>query len=294
MKSNTPDLLKFKRLQRRLGASVPTVCGLLELLWISTSKNAPQGDIGRFTNEEIAIGCFWDGDPDLLVNSLLECGWLDASEEHRLVVHDWAEHCPSWVKGNLASQKKEFVQPAKQGAKGGAKPPAIGAPAEGGAPSGAPPSQVKSSQVKPSESGEPLSPPHTPAKSELDLEKPISKSRHGNDPAFVEVWEMWKRKLAVKNGKLDEWTEKLQLKSLEQFSTEEAIAMVEFSASRTVCNNLITNGDHRKTSSPAKQSKPKERDPCEVPIMSQPGEAERYAEFVRKQEAQKALRAANG
>jgi hypothetical protein len=126
------------------------------------------------------------------------------------------------------------------------------------------------------------------------LEKPISKSKHGNNPAFAEVWEMWKRKLAFKNGPMDEWTEALQLKELEQFSTEEAIEVVQFSASRTICNNLITNGDHRKAKTALKQSKPKERDPCEVPIMSQPGHAAGHAEYVKQQEALKGQRVANG
>jgi len=281
MKSSTPDLLKFKRLQRRLGVSVPCVCGLLELLWISTSKNAPQGDIGRFTNEEIAIGCYWDGDPDLLVESLLECGWLDSSEEHRLVVHDWAEHCPAWVKGNLASQKKEFVQVAKQGAKGGAKPPAIAVGTEHGPPSGAPPSQAKPSQAKPSESGEPLSPPTGF----------VSRSER-----FNRTWDRWKRHLIEKGKPITPTTEEFQLMDLARCypgNEESQIAAIEFSISRQSLN-LILNGDHQKVRAPQSQNKPRERDPSEVPIMSQPGQAEGYAEFVKQQEARKAKQVANG
>lgn len=108
MKPNTPDLMKFKRLQRRLGVSVPQLVGHLELLWIATAKNAPEGDIGRFTNEDIAIACHWDDDPDTFVHALVECGWLDESEEWRLLVHDWAVHAPSWIEGNLKRHGRSF------------------------------------------------------------------------------------------------------------------------------------------------------------------------------------------
>lgn len=98
MKHSVPDSLKFKKLQRRLGTSRVVTAGTLELLWIATQKNAMRGDIGRFTNEEIAIECDWDGDPDELVTALVDTGWLDESDEHRLVVHDWLEHCPKYLK----------------------------------------------------------------------------------------------------------------------------------------------------------------------------------------------------
>lgn len=129
MKPNTPELLKFKKLQRRLQVSVAQLVGHLELLWIATAKNAPRGDIGRFSNEDIAIACYWDGDPDELIHALVECRWLDVSESHRLVVHDWRDHAPTWVIGSLARHKKEICasetdspkEPAKEVPKEAAK-----------------------------------------------------------------------------------------------------------------------------------------------------------------------------
>ena len=100
MKNGTTDLLKFKRLQRRLKESTRGLVGLLEMLWMGTAKNCPRGNIGRFSNEDIAVLCEWDGDHDELVAALVECRWLDVHSEYRLVVHDWATHCPNWVKGN--------------------------------------------------------------------------------------------------------------------------------------------------------------------------------------------------
>lgn len=109
MKHQVPESMKFKKLQRLLGVPKIIAVGTLELLWISTQKNAPQGDIGRFSNLEIAIECEWEGDPDELVNALVECGWLDADPTYRLIVHDWEEHCPGWLKRQLARHKRSFV-----------------------------------------------------------------------------------------------------------------------------------------------------------------------------------------
>lgn len=109
MKHQTPESMKFRKLQRRLGVSRLVTVGTLELLWLATQKNAPQGDIGRFSDEELAVECEWEGDPSALVNALVECGWLDRCREHRLVVHDWEEHAPGWVKRQLARHKRSFV-----------------------------------------------------------------------------------------------------------------------------------------------------------------------------------------
>lgn len=101
MKKTTPHLVKFKRLKQRLKLAQFQAIGLLESLWLMTTENAPQGDIGKLTNEEICIGLEWDGDPEKLISELVACRWLDECQNHRLVVHDWYEEGPSWLLGNL-------------------------------------------------------------------------------------------------------------------------------------------------------------------------------------------------
>jgi len=115
MKKQTPDMMKFKRLMRKLKAGKALTAGTLELLWIFTQNNAPMGDIGRFSNEEIAIECDWEDEPDLLVEALIETGWLDKSDTHRLVIHDWHEHAPKYLKANLKSHGKDFVSGSQVG-----------------------------------------------------------------------------------------------------------------------------------------------------------------------------------
>lgn len=126
MKIGTTELLKFKRLKGRLKLSEWQVIGLLESLWMFTSKNAPAGDIGKCTDEDIAFGIEWDGEPSELVQVLVDTRWIDRHETHRLVIHDWFDHVPNWLKGNFKSHNKTFIgqhsenreqvtrQPAKQ------------------------------------------------------------------------------------------------------------------------------------------------------------------------------------
>ena len=109
MKQGTTELIKFRKLMRRLKESQRGIVGLLELLWCNTAKQCPQGDIGRFPDEDIAELVDWDGDPGELVEALVSCGWLDRSEEHRLLVHDWHEHAPSWVTAVLKKKKAWYL-----------------------------------------------------------------------------------------------------------------------------------------------------------------------------------------
>lgn len=102
MKHQTPETMKFKKLARRLGVRDYVAAGVLEMLWIATQKNAPRGDIGRWDNEEIAIAIDWEGNADELVDALVDCGWLDRCDQHRLVVHDWHVHAPRYVHGIVA------------------------------------------------------------------------------------------------------------------------------------------------------------------------------------------------
>ena len=146
MKSSTPELLKFRRLQRTLHESRRGTIGLLEGMWLEVAKNCPQGDIGRFTNEEIAIMTDWEGDPDTLVDALVECQWLDRCDSHRLVVHDWAEHCPTYIRGNLASHGKHFAKATRN--EQAAKQSAIASCSEG---TTTKPSLTKPNQAKPSQ-----------------------------------------------------------------------------------------------------------------------------------------------
>lgn len=96
----------------------------------------------------------------------------------------------------------------------------------------------------------PPSPSPSPSPSSIsnsNSERENTPSRHLKSQQFLFVWEGWKNKLAVNNGvMMDSYTEQAQLYELEGFDTEEAIEIVRYCVSRTKCNNLITNGDHKR------------------------------------------------
>jgi hypothetical protein len=108
MKVDCIDSMKFNRTKRKLRADIecPSIdvatilAGLLVRLWQLTARNAPRGNVGKFTNEEIVEAIGWLGDADRLIEILLADGWLEPHSTERLIVHDWAEHCPNYVKGN--------------------------------------------------------------------------------------------------------------------------------------------------------------------------------------------------
>jgi hypothetical protein len=116
MKANTTDHMKFSRLKRRLGLPMWQVTGLLESIWNLTAKSAPRGDIGKYTNEDIAAKIEWEGDEHMMIDELVKAGWLDECQDHRLVVHDWPEHCPNYIKGGIKSRGEGFAvaRPPKQ------------------------------------------------------------------------------------------------------------------------------------------------------------------------------------
>lgn len=110
MKDGTENLLKFKHLERDLGLEEWQVMGLLTALWKFVKKNCPRGDIGRFSNEDIALGIKYSGDADRLITALINRHWLDACEcEMRLIIHDWAHHAEESVHRQLARRFDWFA-----------------------------------------------------------------------------------------------------------------------------------------------------------------------------------------
>lgn len=133
MKEGVENLIKFKNLKRRLKMPEWQVIGILESIWKLTRTSSQAGDIGRYSNEDIAAAIEYAGDADELIDALVKSRWLDEDPEFRLIVHDWSQHVPNYLKGNFAKHDKTFVdviakqragQPAKQGGEP-AKQPAL-------------------------------------------------------------------------------------------------------------------------------------------------------------------------
>lgn len=109
MKRETLRHPKTYDLASRLGCSRPEALGYLTLLWDWTAEVAMQGNIGKWPNGAIARACDWMGDADEFVSALVDAKWFDHNDDHRLVIHDWPQHCERWVKSKLSSAGLSFL-----------------------------------------------------------------------------------------------------------------------------------------------------------------------------------------
>lgn len=112
MKTGTLDKMKFMVFQNIIKAPRYAAIGLLEGLWYMTATSAPSGDIGRFSDLEIAAWLGWPDQASDLITAYVTAGFIDRCSVNRLVVHDWDEHCPNHVANNLKRWNKDFVQPS--------------------------------------------------------------------------------------------------------------------------------------------------------------------------------------
>jgi hypothetical protein len=87
---------KFFALQRKLGLHVYQCVGLLETLWLLAALHADDGDLSKFSASEIASFVEWQGDPDQLIEVLVELRWLDR-DERGIQIHDWDQNCPAYI-----------------------------------------------------------------------------------------------------------------------------------------------------------------------------------------------------
>lgn len=109
MKLEALDHPKTLDLASRLRVEVPTAIGYLELLWAFTGKKAQQGNVGKWPDGAIAVACYWRGESADFIAGLVAAGYLDRHAEHRLVVHDWHDHAPNWVKAKLSKASQLFL-----------------------------------------------------------------------------------------------------------------------------------------------------------------------------------------
>jgi hypothetical protein len=103
---------KLKRLVRALKVPQYAAVGILESLWHLTAREAPEGNIGKLSNEDIAAWMDWEGDPDQLITGLVSSGWIDEVTGSRLLIHDWYEHADDATKLAIKRKKatvSEFV-----------------------------------------------------------------------------------------------------------------------------------------------------------------------------------------
>ena len=92
---------KVEELGDVLGIRLREARGIIEALIHFTNQYAERGDVGRFTDAQIAKRLDWGGkgeDPERLIAGLLSTKWLEPHGAHRFVLHDWPDHAPDYTK----------------------------------------------------------------------------------------------------------------------------------------------------------------------------------------------------
>lgn len=160
MKRGTLEHSKMRRLRKVLDLRLYEAAGLLETLWHLADRESPRGDIGKLSDEAICDSLDWARDHKTLLDALVDCGWIDRCEEHRLVVHDWHDHCNDATRKRIMRDGSGFAivrQRRTTADNGGQRQPALPSPA---LPSLAPPSPTREAATTASV---PASPPTMPA-----------------------------------------------------------------------------------------------------------------------------------
>jgi hypothetical protein len=96
MKLGTTAHPKFRRLMIKLDLRQYEAAGLLELLWAMAAQFTDDGNLSRFDCDDIAAYLDWRGDPKTLVDTLVDCRWIDRDGDS-LSIHDWADHMPHFI-----------------------------------------------------------------------------------------------------------------------------------------------------------------------------------------------------
>ncbi|MDE2020646.1 MAG: hypothetical protein KGJ13_09950 [Patescibacteria group bacterium] len=123
MKHQAINLVKFKALSRALGQPMCVTVGVLESLWIFAQIQARDGDLTPYSASEIAGWIEYPGDEEKLIDSLIKTGWLDATEDGQILIHDWHEHKPNWLKAIDARSEQPSQLPDKEPNKEPSAPP---------------------------------------------------------------------------------------------------------------------------------------------------------------------------
>lgn len=151
MKKETHRHPKTYALADKLSVSRATALGHLTLLWDFVEDHAIQGDVGKWPDGAIARASDWSGDATAFVSALVEVGWLDEHPEHRLVVHDWCDHCQSWVRAKLQRAGLGFIETPIDATIEGSQDESIDEHLEPSSCAPTEPNQTKPSRTKPNQ-----------------------------------------------------------------------------------------------------------------------------------------------
>lgn len=80
---------KRKRLRKVLG---PDSTDFLIDLWIGAAMTHPTGILHDMDETDIALEAGWEKEPQEFIDALLECRFLEKTENGAYALHDWDDH----------------------------------------------------------------------------------------------------------------------------------------------------------------------------------------------------------
>lgn len=103
--SAMPVHYKTKMLATRLNCSTLLAAGVVTSLWAFVARSREDGRLAAMDAASLAIAIDWQGDPDLLMDALIEAGFIDRTDLG-YAVHDWERHQPLLKKRQSMSNSR--------------------------------------------------------------------------------------------------------------------------------------------------------------------------------------------
>lgn len=112
---------KVKRLARILNVSKFEAAGRLFAFWCWALDYADNGDLSRFDASDIADAMEWDGDPQCLIDAMIDCGPGDSAgfiekRDGVLFVHDWNDYMGRLLSMREKNRERKARQRVRQNA----------------------------------------------------------------------------------------------------------------------------------------------------------------------------------
>lgn len=107
---------KVKKAARIAGINEFEMIGRLHAFWWWAMDYAPDGDLTKYTNDDIEDAVDWTGEKGLFVKSLIECsfngnsGLIDVVGKKSRKIHDWYEYA-----GKLIERRAEDAERKRNG-----------------------------------------------------------------------------------------------------------------------------------------------------------------------------------
>lgn len=101
---------KTRKLKNLMGVTRAQAMGHLVMLWLWGIDNTDDyGIIQDADHEDIAIACDYHGDSQVIINSLIEAGFLEKEASGKLFIHDFEDYI-----GKLRAHKKRHREAQKR------------------------------------------------------------------------------------------------------------------------------------------------------------------------------------